>query len=253
MKNLLKYTLGALLAIVAMTACTNEYEYDAPSATNQGGNAMVSTGETSFVFVPGQNQTYTITVTRIDTTEAQEIGLTCDNEKFVVPATVSFAANEKSKDITVTSTLVAGESAVANISVAEKDAFLYGVNTVSLSVSVFRSFSGFIQSAFYGNEPWEVSIYEIGDGEYMIPNAFADGYDWYFSINFATNKVTIKGQYVDVYDEEYGRIAFIPSSTSYDPENLLVSATGKFTLPDYGASFNGTHTVYVGFAEDPQK
>ena len=42
-------------------------------------------------------------------------------------------------------------------------------------------------------------------------------------------------------------------SATYDPENLLITATVKFTLPDSGFSFSGTHTVYIMFGSDPQK
>ena len=252
MKNVLKYMFGAVLVIVTLAACTNEYAYDAPSATEQGGNATISAETTSFVFVPSDDQDLMVTITRVDATNAQEIGLTCDNPKFAVPSTVSFAAGEKSKDVVFKSSLVAGESESAVISIVAADAFLYGANSVKLNVSVYRSFTGMIQTAFYGEDPLEIDIYELGDGNYMIPNAFADGYDLKFNIDFKTNQVKIPAQYIDYYNDDLGAIGMTTSTATYDPENLLITATSTFSLPSIEYTF-GTGKVYIVFDEDPQQ
>ena len=252
MKNVLKYMFGAVLVIVTLAACTNEYAYDAPSATEQGGNATISAETTSFVFVPSDDQDLMVTITRVDATNAQEIGLTCDNPKFAVPSTVSFAAGEKSKDVVFKSSLVAGESESAVISIVAADAFLYGANSVKLNVRVYRSFTGMIQTAFYGEDPLEIDIYELGDGDYMIPNAFADGYDLKFNIDFKTNQVKIPAQYIDYYSDDLGAIGMTTSTATYDPENLLITATSTFSLPSIEYTF-GTGKVYIVFDEDPQQ
>ena len=252
MKKLFKYTMAVVLGAFALASCTNEYEYDAPSLTDQGGNATISTEKTAFVFVPGEDQEYVVTITRVDTTQAETISLTCDNEKFTVPATVEFAAEEKTKDVTITSNVEAGGNEVANISIAEGNAFLYGSNTVTFTVNVYRSFPGMIQSAFYGGS-WQMVVYELEMGKYMIPNAFADGYDFYFDIDYTTNKVTIANQFIDYYNETYGRIRIKVSEATYDPESHLITATAKFDLPDSGYSFNGTQTVYILFGVNPQE
>ena len=56
MKKIFRYTLAVLLGAMNMVACTNEYEYDAPSATDQGGNATISAAKTTYVFVPSDVQ-----------------------------------------------------------------------------------------------------------------------------------------------------------------------------------------------------
>ena len=204
------------------------------------------------MFVPSDDQDLMVTITRVDATNAQEIGLTCDNPKFAVPSTVSFAAGEKSKDVVFKSSLVAGESESAVISIVAADAFLYGANSVKLNVSVYRSFTGMIQTAFYGEDPLEIDIYELGDGDYMIPNAFADGYDLKFNIDFKTNQVKIPAQYIDYYSDDLGAIGMTTSTATYDPENLLITATSTFSLPSIEYTF-GTGKVYIVFDEDPQQ
>ena len=253
MKKIFRYTLAVLLGAMTMVACTNEYEYDAPSATDQGGNATISAAKTTYVFVPSDVQEYVVTVARIDSTQAQTISLTSDNSKFNVPASVSFAAGQRTQDVKITSDLPAGSKEKVNISLGESDAFLYGGNIVTLTSSVYRMFECVIaQQTMYGGQ-WAGVIYELGGGNYMIPGCFADGYDLQFSIDFKTNKVTIPAQYIDYYDDTYGRIAMTTGSATYDPENLLITETVKFTLPDSGFSFSGTHTVYIMFGSDPQE
>ena len=252
MKNIFKYTFVALLSVLALTACTNEYEYDAPSATEQGGNATISAATTSFVFVPGETQECKVTVTRVNDTEAEEIGLTCDNTNFTVPSSVSFSAGEKAKEVTITSSLDAGSSEVANISIAQTNAFIYGANTITISVNVYRMFDAVIQTAMYGDDPWDAVIYELGAGSYMIPDAFAEGYDLKFSIDFNTNKVTIPAQYIDYYSDTYGPIAMSTSTATYDPETLLITATSTFSLPYIEYTF-GTVPLYIVFGADPQQ
>lgn len=253
MKNIFRYTLAVLFGAMTMVACTNEYEYDAPSATELGGNAVISANKTSYVFVPSDVQQYVVTVARIDSTQAETIALNSDNSKFNVPASVSFTAGQRKQDVIITSDLPAGSNEKLNISLGEGDAFLYGGNVVTITSSVYRMFECIIaQQSMYGGQ-WGGVIYELGGGNYMIPDCFADGYDLQFSIDFKTNKVTIPAQYIDYYDDFYGRIALQTISATYDPSNLMITASAKFILPDSGYSFGGTHTLYILFGSDPQE
>jgi hypothetical protein len=251
MKNIFKYTFAVLLGAMAAVSCTNEYEYDAPSATEQGGNATISASQTTFVYVPGQEQACNITVARIDSTQAQTISLTCDNTKFSVPSSVSFAAGERTKEVAVTSNVESGGSEVANIAIGSEDAFIYGANAVQLTVNVYRSFAGVYASSFYSAQ-WDIVIYELAKGSYLIPDAYADGYDFAFTIDFNSNSVSVPNQFIDTYGD-YGRIRFTAAKGTYDPENKLVTVTTQMTLPDTGYSFNGNPTEYIMFIDDPQQ
>ena len=254
MNKLFKISYMLMLGIMALTvsSCTNEFEYEPASATEQGGNAYMTADNTSYTFVPGEEQSITVTIHRIDATKAESIKLSCDNELFTVPASVDFSAGEKDKEITVVGNVPTGGSATATISL--ENAFLYASSpAVSVSVNVYRMFSGTIAQMTLYEGQWDCDIYELAYGEYMIPDAFADGYDYKFKIDFETNKVTAADQFVDFYNANYGRIALVPQSATYDPENLMVSITAKFTLPDVGAGFTGVHPVYIIFGEDPKE
>lgn len=251
MKNMFKYTFATLLSFLALTACTDQYEYDPASATDQGGNITISADETSYVYVPGEDQEITLTITRVDDSEAQTVTLISDNEKFDVPATVSFAAGEKSKTITFLSSLSAGESEKVNITLAEEDAFIYGKNSVTISVSVYRAFKVTIAEDYWFEDSWDAVVYELGDGNYVIPNAFDNGFDWKFSIDFSTGAVKIPSQYIaDYTGYDYGYMAYINSSASYDAETYMITSEGNVYFPDI--SWNHATTVYIVFEEDPQ-
>ena len=102
MNKFFKYTFIALLGVLTLglSSCTDEYEYTPTSKTELGGNAfLVSEGSTAISYLPTAEQSFTFKVSRVDSTEAQTVGLSSSNEKFTVPATVSFAAGQKTAEV----------------------------------------------------------------------------------------------------------------------------------------------------------
>lgn len=78
MNKFFKYTFIALLGVLTLglSSCTDEYEYTPTSKTELGGNAfLVSEGSTAKSFLPEAEQSFTFKVSRIDSTEAQTVGL----------------------------------------------------------------------------------------------------------------------------------------------------------------------------------
>ena len=254
MNKFLKVSYILMLGIMALivSSCTNEFKYEPASPTEQGGNVYMTAENTAYTFVPDDEQNITVTIHRVDATMAESVKLLCDNELFTLPTSVEFAAGEKDKDVTVIGNVPTGGNVTATISL--ENAFLYANSpSVSVTVNVYRMFTGMIAQPTLYEDQWKCKIYELAVGEYMIPDAFADGYDYKFNIDFETNEVNAPTQFVDYYNDEYGRIGLAPISAKYDPENLMVSILAKFTLPDIGAGFNGQHPVYIVFDEDPQQ
>lgn len=113
MNKFFKYTFIALLGVLTLglSSCTDEYEYTPTSKTELGGNAfLVSDGSTAISYLPTAEQSFTFKVSRIDSTEAQTVGLSSSNEKFTVPATVSFAAGQKTAEVKVSFDIATGTS-----------------------------------------------------------------------------------------------------------------------------------------------
>ncbi len=256
MKTIFKYAYVALFAVLALVSCTDEYDYTPADKTNQGGNATIEASTSSYTYLPGETQSVTFTVHRIDSTQAGTVNLT-SNSKYFEVAPVSFAAGEANKTITINGTLPVGQSVNLSIAIADSDAFLYGVKEVNFTVSVYKSYDGVITSNIFRN-PVSCVIYDLTEGDFMIPDAYQDGYDVKFHVNFTTNIVTAEPQFICVYSSSYGRLKFDATSSDgviyghYDPETLTVSLEDiKFALPDISNAFGGTYTEYFTFAEDP--
>lgn len=226
MKKIFKYSLMLLCAIMAigMTSCTDSYDYDPAAPENKGAFLIANT--TSYMFTPGEAQEFDITVQRRDTVEAGVVDLKSDNDKFNVPAQVSFAANEKTKTIKVTSNLDSGSEETVNISVAEGEGYSYGANTVTIYVTTPKKYVGTFNSTVMG-DAWEQVVYEMGNGKYMLPDLYAQGGNITFVIDWKTNKITVSPQAAWVHSS-YGTVA-VQGSGTYDP----VEKVAKMTLTHY--------------------
>ena len=256
MKTIFKYAYVALFAVLALASCTDEFDYTPANPNQLGGNATIEATESSYTFLPGQDQAVSFVVNRVDTTQAGTVKLVCDNEYFTVEP-VSFKAGEASKTVTIHGNVPVGKTAKVAVSVADEDAFLYGVKVISLTVSVYKSIEGVLTSGFFQN-PKAAVIYDLTNGDFMAPGLYQGGFDFKFHINFETNEVTAKPQYLFVYDEEHGRVAMMGQGEdqivhgTYDPETLTASFEDtKMALPDAGLAFKGAFTEYITFNEDP--
>lgn len=256
MKTIFKYAYVALFAVLALASCTDEFDYTPANPNQLGGNATIEAAKSSYTFLPGQDQAVSFVVNRVDTTQAGTVNLVCDKEYFSVQP-VSFAAGEASKTVTIHGNVPVGKTAKVAVSVADEDAFLYGVKVISFTVSVYKSIEGVLTSGFFQN-PKAAVIYDLTNGDFMAPGLYQGGFDFKFHINFETNEVTAKPQYLFVYDEEHGRVAMMGQGEdqivhgTYDPETLTASFEDtKMALPDAGLAFKGAFTEYITFNEDP--
>lgn len=256
MKTIFKYAYVALFAVLALASCTDEFDYTPANPNQLGGNATIEAAKSSYTFLPGQDQAVSFVVNRVDTTQAGTVKLVCDNEYFTVEP-VSFKAGEASKTVTIHGNVPVGKTAKVAISVADEDAFLYGVKEITFTVSVYKSLAGVLTSNFF-DAPAEVVIYDLTNGDFMAPGLYQEGYDFKFHIDFKTNEVTAKPQYLFVYSADYGRVAMMGQGEdqivhgTYDPETLTASFEDtKMALPDAGASFKNPFTEYITFNENP--
>ncbi len=256
MKTIFKYAYVALFAVLALASCTDEYDYTPADPANQGGNATIEATASSFMFLPGETQTVTFIVHRLDSTQTGTVKLVSNSEYFVAP-TVSFAAGEANKTVSINGTLPVGKSENVAITVADEDAFLYGVKEVHFTVSVYKSYTGTITSNLFRN-PFGCVFYDLTGGDFLIPNAYEDGYDYKFHIDFKTNEVTAEPQLVLLYSEAYGRLQFDTDNEDgllhgeYDPDSWTVEMQDVvYSLPDINNGFSGTYSEYFTFDEDP--
>lgn len=244
MNKLVKYSLAILCTVFAfgLISCSSDDDYSWAEVETSG--AYFLDTDEDLMFLPGQSQQIALTVQRKDSTQAGSVKLTTDNSKFSVPAEVSFAANEKSKVVYVTSDLPSGSQETVTVSVAESDAYTYGLHTLTFNVTTPLKYTGmFVSNAFEGS--WEQDIYEIGDGSYILPSLYTEGSDITFVVDWSTKKITVSQQAAWV-SGSYGQ-AYVSGSGTYDATTKVATLSLKHFVSD--GSF-GTFKEYFYFPED---
>lgn len=235
MKKFIKYTFAALFGAVALASCTNEYEYDAAPADNLGGNGFVEASEagTTYMFVPGEEQTVTFVVGRINSDAAGSVALKCDNGKLTVPATVDFAAGEATKTVTAMANVEVGGNEKITVSVADGDAFLYARNDVTFTIQVFPVIEvQYVFGATVGPDAYPWQLYDLGNGTYRVPKDGGYDYDIDFTIN-SKNQIIVKPQAAWVH-QNYGDVY------------VMGNAAGDANANGNGSGFAGTYNPETG-------
>lgn len=144
-------------------SCTDNYEYESAVSNATSTQAyLYPEGSTSLSFLPNDEQSFVVKVGRSNASSEATVALSCDNEKFSVPSTVTFAEGETSADVTVTFDIATGSTEDVTISLADENSHEYGKN--NLSYSIKRDYTwiklgkGLFSSAFFGINGASVSI-----------------------------------------------------------------------------------------------
>lgn len=182
MNKFFKYTFIALLGVLTLglSSCTDEYEYTPTSKTELGGNAyLVSEGSTAISFLPSAEQSFTFQVSRVDSTEAQTVSLSSSNEKFTVPATVSFAAGQKTAEVKVSFDIATGTSEKTRIAITDAEKYYYAATVLDYTITRYQSYSGtYVADANGLGFELHTPCYMIGAGKFMVPADPANGYEY---------------------------------------------------------------------------
>jgi len=263
MKKYFKYAYFALFGMLMATSCTDDYEYDPASPTDQGGNAYLEESEdgTAFTFTPADEQTIKFVVARLNAEEAETISLESDNEKVVVPATVEFAAGEESKEVTATCNVEVGGEETVTVSLADGDGFLYKRNAITFSIQVFPEIPvTYIYGQYAASYPdgFKLVVYDMGNGNYRLP-AYGYDYDIDFTIN-ARNQIIVRPQpawinsnYGDVYvlgnanGDASASLTGSYVAGTFDPTTGLGTITLMHAVPGLGYFYGGKLNDYIIF------
>lgn len=264
MNKLFKYTFIALLSVLALglSSCTDEYDYTPASKTELGGNAfLASNGSTTISYLPTEEQSFTFKVSRVDSTEAQTVALSSSNSKFVVPASVSFAAGQKTVEVKGTFDIATGTTETTRIAIADEAKYYYAATVLDYTITRYQAYSGTYVSQGMGFQI-QTPCYQIGAGQFMIPaNEGGYAYDIVFSIN-AKNEVTVAPQPAWTHPS-YGAVYIMGNAEgdsqsngsgsglagTYDPETGVVTMLVNHFVPNTG-SFGSFEDDFV-FDEKP--
>lgn len=213
MKKIFKYTYVALAGMMVLTlaSCVDKYEYDGVGENDPG--AFISAAATQIKYAADDAQILTFTLQRTNTEAAEDIALTCDNNKFQVPSLVNFAAGEAKKDVSVPFAILGGTTEVVTISVAPQSATVYGVGEMKFTITrdfVWEYLGEGVYTSWLFGESWPQPVYR-GEGThlYKLPGCFAEGYDIEFELTEDDQHLAkpIATQETGYVDDSYGMIS----------------------------------------------
>ena len=213
MKKIFKYTYVALagMMVLALASCVKEYEYDGVGESDPG--AFISAAATQIKYAADDAQILTFTLQRTNTEAAEDIALTCDNNKFQVPSLVNFAAGEAKKDVSVPFAILGGTTEEVTISVAPQSATVYGVGEMKFTITrdfVWEYLGEGVYTSWLFGESWPQPVYR-GEGThlYKLPGCIAEGYDIEFELTEDDQHLAkpIATQETGYVDDSYGMIS----------------------------------------------
>ena len=187
MKKIMKYAYVVLAGVMAMavTSCKDTYDYEGPGEQDPG--AFISVDATSIKYAADDAQILKLTLMRTNVGAAENINLVCDNAHFQVPSSVSFSADEAKKTLEIPFAILGGTTEEVTISVADESATVYGVKTVTFTITrdfVWEYLGEGIYSCWLFGQAWSQPVYR-GEGTqlYKLPDCITKGYDITFELS----------------------------------------------------------------------
>lgn len=226
MKNLFKYAFALVVSALVMSACTDEYEY-VPADAYKG---LYITGEqTSYDFTTEDPvQSFVIKVVRANSSAAQTVVLTSDNELFNVPESVTFEEGQTEVEFTVTCNLAPGQEETLNISLPKGmyDAtYFSGTFATTVICDYIWEDAGEAEyvSPFWGHEATVAVRHATDTNIYELVSVFAEGYNIRFTLNDDYNAESMPMlQSSGIVDGTYG-----PVTMEFDPKYSVFTNEGN--------------------------
>jgi len=224
-------------AMVLLTSCTDEYEYDPADAIQENSRVTLAAETQEFSFTADdETQIIEFYALRENAESEETVVFHSNNEKLTVPS-VTFAAGESEKVVQATCKADVGETVTAIISVDESSAKLYG--DYQLGVTIFRDYN-YIDK-YVGN--YSYSLFFSGVDEGLILSV-ADGKDTRY-------KISNWGMGTDfVFEFQSNGMILVETRSigythpTYGPVKIEDYATYASTSPGYSYYDEETGTFY---------
>ena len=133
------YTILLISATtLSMIACSDYEDTEVASPVPEGGTQAFISANTpaDLSYTPEKDQSFEVTIGRHNETEATSffLEITDEGSFFTLPSEVSFAAGETVKTITISFDMEIGESGDLTLIVPDADRYIYGLDSVTISV-----------------------------------------------------------------------------------------------------------------------
>jgi hypothetical protein len=246
MKKIFKYAYIALAGMMAisLTSCTDKYEYDGVGEADPG--AFISAEATQIKYTAEDAQILKFTLQRTNPETAEDIALTCSNSKFQVPATVSFAAGEAKKEVSVPFSILGGTTEEVTIAVAPQSATVYGVGEMKFTITrdfVWEYLGDGVYTCWLFGESWPQPVYR-GEGThlYKLPDCIAEGYDIEFELTDDDQHLAraIAKQETGYVHSSYGMVSVEGAADDIKREDNVIYLPMKYTVAagSFGANYD---------------
>lgn len=171
MNKIFKYFMMVVVAVAGVSLASCSDDDDDYSVGEQSDGAYIYSDFTSKTFLPDDNQVLTISVGRTNATGEQTFELTCDNDKFTAPSTVTFKDGEPVVVVPVTFNIDLGETETVQFTLPEEETTVYGNSSVSITVSrdytwVKIGTADFFDDIFYGLSA-TVDVQQAKEGDHL--------------------------------------------------------------------------------------
>ena len=246
MKKIIKYAYVVLAGVMAMavTSCKDTYDYDGRGEQDPG--AFLSVDATTLKYAAEDAQILKLTLMRTNAGASEDIKLTCDNAHFQVPSSVNFSADESKKTINIPFAILGGTTEEVTISVADESATVYGVKTVTFTITrdfVWEYLGEGVYSCWLFGEAWPQPVYR-GEGTqlYKLPDCIAKGYDITFELTEDGQHLLkpIAKQETGYVHSSYGMVSVEGAAPDIVREGNVISLPMKYTVSagSFGAKYD---------------
>lgn len=246
MKKIIKYAYVVLAGVMAMavTSCKDTYDYDGRGEQDPG--AFLSVDATTLKYSAEDAQILKLTLMRTTVGTAEDIKLTCDNAHFQVPSSVNFSADESKKTINIPFAILGGTTEEVTISVADESATVYGVKTVTFTITrdfVWEYLGEGVYSCWLFGEAWPQPVYR-GEGTqlYKLKDCIAKGYDITFELTEDGQHLLkpIAKQETGYVHSSYGMVSVEGAASDIQREGNVIYLPMKYTVSagSFGAKYD---------------
>lgn len=245
MKNLFQYAFAFVASVLVLSACTDDYDYDAPAAY-QG--LYITGDQTAYAFTPAdETQTISFKVVRPNGGPAETIDLQSNNELFDVPESVTFEAGQTEVEVVLTCALEAGQTESLDITLPEgtyDENYFSGTFSIAASCDYIWESAGSATytSPFWGLQKTVAVQHAVGTNLYELIGVFRAGYNLQFTLDDDYNAGSIPAvQNTGYVYSSYGEV-----SMEFDPAygSQFVNDGNEFAFSVYwfvsAGYFNGS-------------
>lgn len=256
MKKTFKLSSLLVAGLLALTACSDDFEYTPAGAPNETSSMKFAEGTAVSADLTMEDQSVSVTVVRAETDKAETVNLIATGlhkECFEIPTSVSFEEGESRAKVTIgfkeNMELFKKYQLTLQLQCNEYDPNSKNFITINISKTDYKTVCNGVYNAWLFDGSWNSTLQysEIQD-DYRIGDWISSGYYLNFKWNRETNEITTAASYPTGYKHsQYGDVTanLIPIDAQghtavFDEEENTIYFGIKYTVSagSFGANFD---------------